>query len=200
MTGWNLLVPLKIRNFISKAGLLLKKQRARSGTPNLFVCFRVHTPIPSFKSVFGQLDVAGKIGFVAVALDETLLAGFDGSVKLVAVAFKDHRTVIASRDRIRGNGPENVGIATRPRKHDRIVQSVILDVNAIAAIDETVNSLAVGRPKIVVVGLLRIEANVVKKLERKRPKENANVGVGFRVGKRLLAVAEVSGHPACQRV
>ena len=84
-----------------------------------------------------------------------------------------------------------------------ILKAVVFDVDVIASGDDSMKSLPVGAPQVVVVDLLGIEANATRKpkcfknLVGQRAKKYADVGEGLERGVGLLEVAKVSGHPGC---
>ena len=58
-------------------------------------------------------------------------------------------------------------------------EAVVFDVDVVALVDDAVDALAVGGPKVIIVGLFGVEADRVEKLEGERAKEDVDVGEVF---------------------
>lgn len=92
---------------MGEALFFYKSQRAKGRTPHLLVGIDVQTSVKADPGGFCQFDVAIEIGLAAIFFDQALVA-FYTAKKAIAVSPKDHGTVMAALNAVRGNGFEDV--------------------------------------------------------------------------------------------
>jgi hypothetical protein len=109
------------------------------------------------------------------------------------VTFEMHRTAATLMQPINLDLIKKEDMLWSTRHAFGVAQTVVIhNVHSMSPFPQTVDSLAVGAPRIVIVTLLRIKPRPLKNLPGKRQKENIDMGKLAGISLCLITVAEVA--------